>query len=45
VETRLEAAYKGINPGSISGAPIRKRIEDAMRHVSAFKRNQFGYLR
>jgi len=38
VETRLKATYNSINPGSVSGAPIRKRIEDAMRHVSAFRR-------
>jgi hypothetical protein len=35
---RLKAAYNGINPGSVSGAPIRKRIEDAMKHISAFRR-------
>jgi|688.fasta_scaffold83378_1 hypothetical protein len=34
---RLKAAYHGINPGSVSGAPIRKRIEDALRHLSAFR--------
>jgi len=37
VETRLKAAYYGINPGSVSGAPLRKRIEDAMKHISAFR--------
>jgi hypothetical protein len=45
VEKKLKAVYDGISPSSVSGAPLRKRIEAAMKHVAVFRRQAEGYLR
>jgi len=37
VEDKLKATYNAISPSSVSGAPIRKKLEDAIRHVANFK--------
>lgn len=37
VEDRLKATYDSISPASVSGAPLRKRLEAAIRHVASFK--------
>lgn len=37
VEDKLKATYDAISPSSVSGAPLRKRLEAAIRHVATFK--------
>jgi hypothetical protein len=37
VEDKLKETYNAISPSSISGAPLRQRLEDAIKHVATFK--------
>lgn len=38
MQTKLKATYDSIKPSSVSGAPLRKRLEIAMKHVETFRR-------
>jgi hypothetical protein len=43
VQGKLKATYDGISASSVSGAPLRKRIEAAMKHVATFFRQADSY--
>jgi hypothetical protein len=37
VENKLKETYNAISPSSVSGAPLRQRLESAINHVANFK--------